>query len=160
KRPMEGDHYLRQAGAAFALARAARFTGDARYAARATQAVLALLGDTTTDPADPQARYTALPTASVNRLGAAGLLVLAIHELPSPQADLLAKSEELCNFIRKQQRPDGSLACADDGKAAEDPDGVNYYPGEALYGLMRSQQHAPAAWKTDAVRKALAHYRA
>src|SRR4051794_3869938 len=37
---LEGDHYLRQAGAAFALARAARFTGEERHAARATQAVL------------------------------------------------------------------------------------------------------------------------
>src|SRR5262249_5097352 len=52
KQEMEGDHYLRQVGAAFALARAARFTGEARFAARATQAVLALLDDTTVDPAD------------------------------------------------------------------------------------------------------------
>src|SRR4029077_9208835 len=29
-RDLEGDHYLRQVGAAFALARAARFTGDKR----------------------------------------------------------------------------------------------------------------------------------
>src|SRR5262245_35133320 len=33
--PLEGDHFLRQAGAAFALARAARLTGEDRYAARA-----------------------------------------------------------------------------------------------------------------------------
>src|SRR5262249_21126217 len=58
---MEGDHYLRQVGAAFALARAARFTGDERYTARATQAVLALLSDTVTDPKDPEVRHTALP---------------------------------------------------------------------------------------------------
>src|SRR5262245_277999 len=43
---MAGDHYLRQVGAAFALARAARVTGEERYAARATQAVLALLEET------------------------------------------------------------------------------------------------------------------
>src|SRR5438309_6504244 len=38
--PLEGDHFLRQAGAAVALARAARFTGNEEYTARARQAVL------------------------------------------------------------------------------------------------------------------------
>src|SRR5262249_37424198 len=46
KTPLEGDHFLRQAGAARALARAARFSRDDRYAARATQAIVALLADT------------------------------------------------------------------------------------------------------------------
>ena len=32
------------------------------------------------------------------------------------------------------------------------------YAGMALYGLMRSQLHRPAAWKTEAVHKALAYY--
>jgi hypothetical protein len=153
---MEGDHYLRQAGAALALARAARFTADKNYTARATQAVLTLLSDTTNDPREPDVRYTALPSAVINRLAAAGLLVLAINELPAPQDDLLKQSEQLCNYIRKQQQPDGSLAYAD---GAEDPDGINSYPGAALYGLMHSQQYRPAAWKTDVVRKALAYYR-
>ena len=95
KAPMEGDHYLRQVGAAFALARAARFTGETRYAVRATQAILVLLGETTTDAKDPQVRYTALPSLAVNRLAAAGLLVLAIHELPSAEKDLLDQAEQL-----------------------------------------------------------------
>src|SRR4051812_7332577 len=112
--PMEGDHYLRQVGAAFALARAARYTGEERYVARATQAILTLLGDTATAPKDPQARTTSLSPAVVNRLAAAGLLVLAIHELPAPQADLLEKSDQLCNYVRKMQRPDGSLCSCDD----------------------------------------------
>ena len=69
-------------------------------------------------------------------------------ELPSPGEDLLQQSEQLCAFIGRQQRPDGSLSYLDVDLArqsgtpgvAEDPDGINYYPGEALYGLMRSQQ--------------------
>src|SRR5262245_24055451 len=160
--PMAGAHYLRQVAAAFALARAAKFTGQEKYAVRATQAVVTLLLDTQADPADAQARFTRLPQAAVNRLAAAGLLVLAIHELPSPQDDLLQQSDQLCQYIRKMQRADGSLCTNDspqDAKAADDAEGVNYYPGEALYGLMRSQQHRPATWKTDLVRKALAYYR-
>lgn len=159
---LEGDHYLRQAGAAFALARAARVTGDDRYAAVARQAILTLLLDTTAT-ADPNTkevfRHTSLPSSVVNRLGAAGLLVLAIHELPSPAEDLLDQSDQLCRFIRQQQQPDGSLNYIDAGEAGgDDPDGINYYPGEALYALMKSQQHRPAAWKTRVVRKAADFY--
>src|SRR4029078_8062528 len=86
---MEGDHLLRQAGAACALARAARFTGEERYAVRATQAILAPLAETAVDARDPQVRSTAFPPTAVTRLGAPGLLLLAINELPAPQADLL-----------------------------------------------------------------------
>jgi hypothetical protein len=160
---LEGDHFLRQAGAAFALARAARFTGEDRYTARATQAVLVLLAETALDPRDPTVRYITLPPAAVNRLGAAGLLVLAINELPGVQPDLLEKSEQLCNYIRRQARPDGALAYAEggaDGKGtAADPDGVNHHPGAALYGLARSQEHRPAPWKLAVLRRAAAYYR-
>src|SRR5262249_15052725 len=113
KSVMDGDHYLRQAAAAFALARAARFTNDERYAARATQAVLTLLGETVAEGKEPLIRYTPLPSTAINRLGAAGLLVMAINELAAPKEDLLEQSEQLCNFIRKQQRDDGSLVYGD-----------------------------------------------
>jgi hypothetical protein len=158
--PLEGDHYLRQAGAAFAVARAARFFGDDRGAAVARQAILTLLLDTTCDAKTPQVRSTTLPSTMVNRLAAAGLLVVALNELPDPGDDLLAQSDQLCNYIRSQQRANGSLCLGDDpaDPRTEDPEGINYYPGEALYGLLRSQQHRPAAWKTDVARKALAYY--
>jgi hypothetical protein len=160
---LEGDHYLRQVGAAFALARAARYTKDERYTAKARQAVVTLLLDTTPDSGDRQVRSTALPSTLVNRLATAGLLVMAINELPSPAEDLLKQSEQLCAYIRKQQQADGSLSLGDtpegDKKArAADPEGFNYYPGMALYGLMLSQRHKPAAWKTDLVRKAVKFY--
>jgi hypothetical protein len=160
KTPLEGDHYLRQVGAAFALARAARFLGDERYAAVVRQALLTLLLDTTTDSQQPQLRHTTLPSVLVNRLAAAGLLLLAINELPAPGEDLLEQSEQLCAYIRSQQGRDGSLSYVDaEAQVEADPDGINHYPGEALYGLMLSQRHRPAAWKTECVRKALAYYR-
>jgi hypothetical protein len=159
---MEGDNHLRQAEAALALARAARQTGNKAYAARATQAVLSLLDDTEAqdDHGTALRRTSPLLASSANALGAAGLLVAAINELPAPQDDLLKKSEELCAYLRKQQRPDGGLSWTegDDKAAAADPEGAHRYPGMALYGLMRSQAHRPAAWKTDAVRQALGYY--
>jgi hypothetical protein len=159
---LEGDHYLHQVGAAVALARSARYFNDKSSAVVARAAVQALLLDTETDPKNPQILFPAAPSFLVNRLGAAGLLVLAINELPSPDSKLLKQSDELCNYIRSQQRPDGSLCYADptpeSKPGAEEPAGINFYPGAALYGLMRSQQHLPAAWKIEVVRKALKYY--
>lgn len=164
--PLEGDSYLRQAGAAFALARAAHLLGEARYAARATQTILTLLDDTVVDSAEPKGRHTSLPSTMLNRLGAVALLVLAIQELPAPQPDLLDKSEQLCNWVRRQARADGSLRCNDGPPSAEggtetndNDDSINEYPGLALYAVLRSQKHRPAEWKTELARKALVYYR-
>ncbi len=153
---LEDDHYLRQAGAAGALARAARFLHEDRYTARATQTILALLDDTVLDSKEA-VRYTSMPSSVVNRVASAGLLVLAINELPDPQADLLESSEQLCNYIRRQTQPDGSVACAEKPAAAEADDAS--YAGLALYALMRSEARRPAVWKTELVRKAVAYYR-
>jgi hypothetical protein len=159
---LDGDHYLHQVGAAVALARSARYFNDKSAAVVARGAIQALLLDTDTDAKNPQVRFPAAPSFLVNRLAAAGLLVLAINELPSPDNTLLKQSDELCNFIRAQQRPDGSLCYTDpgaDGKpAAEDPEGIYHFPGAALYGLARSQKHRPATWKVEVVRKALKFY--
>jgi hypothetical protein len=157
-RPVEPDHYLRQAGAAFAVVRAARYFQDDRGTAIGRQAVLTLLLDTEKDPRDPQARRTIFAPAAVSRLGAAGLLLLIIHELPDPGDDLLTQSDELCQFLRRQQRPDGALGEGEPGEA-DGPD-TAYYAGLALYGLVRSQQHRPADWKLDVLRKARAYYQA
>jgi hypothetical protein len=156
---MEGDHFLLQVGAAVALARAARFTSDERYADRAIQAILVLMGETVVDARDKSVRYTSLPSSMVSRVAAAGLLVLAVHELPAPKKDLLDQADQLCNFLRRQQRADGSICLSDtteEAKTVEEDDSP--IPGLALYGVLRSQQRRPAGWKTDLARKSLAYY--
>jgi hypothetical protein len=159
--PLEGDSYLRQAGAAFALARVGRLTGEERYSACAARALLSLLDETVLDSSG-QVRHTPLPSIVLNRLGSSALLVLAINELPAPPADLLEKSEQLCNHIRRQARADGSLACGDPlpdgGFGGEEPDAVNCYPGAALYALARSAKLRPADWKLALVRKSVSYY--
>jgi hypothetical protein len=73
---------------------------------------------------------------------------------------LLEKSEQLCAYIRRCARPDGSLALVEGTDArADDDEGINFYPGKALYGLARSQKHRPAAWKDEVLARALKHYR-
>ncbi|MBI1915249.1 MAG: hypothetical protein HYS12_11000 [Planctomycetes bacterium] len=112
-------------------------------------------------------RHPILPATVVNRLSAASLLVLAIHELPAPSDELLSKAEQLCNYLRAQQQPDGSLRLNDTARPADagapagfdpDPAAIDQYPGQALCALMRSQQRRPAKWKTELVRKALPYY--
>jgi hypothetical protein len=153
--PLEGDHALRQAGAAFALARAARYFQEDRQTARATQAILALLADTT-ESADKKERHPVLPSA-VHRVSAASLLILAINELPSPGKDLLDESEQLCEYLHCQQQSDGSLRVNEPagGSAPEDGEWTSQYVGQALQALMSSQEHRPAGWKTELVRRAL-----
>jgi hypothetical protein len=157
KAPLEGDHYLRQIGAAYALARVARVSGDARATAVARQAVLTLLLDTAIDDKAPQFRHTVLPSLVVNRLGAAGLLVLAIHELPTPGDDLLEQAEQLCAYIRSQQGADGAFVLTTGGDAG-DPEAINFYPGEALAGLLASHERRPQSWKIEGARKAFHFY--
>ena len=157
---VEGDGFMRQAGATRALGHAARFCGEDRFAARATQAVLALLEETTLDPNDSLSRTLALPPGAVNRLGGIAAIVLAIHELPAPQSDLLDRSEQLCRTIAKMARPDGALGWDDgSGKLVSDDDGIPYHPGLALQALLASHRKRPADWKLAAVRKALPIYR-
>jgi hypothetical protein len=159
KVPLEGDHYLRQIGAAFALARVAHFIHDERLTAVARQAVLTLLLDTASEGKDPELRHTTLPSLMVNRLAAAGLLVRAINELPDPGADLLEQAEQLCAYIRSQQAADGSFILSDAASGSDgDPEAIKYYPGEALAGLLASQSSRPADWKIEVARKALPYY--
>jgi hypothetical protein len=158
KVPLDGDHYLRQIGAAYALAKVARFVHDDRLTAIARQSLLTLLLETAPESQVVQVRHTTLPSLVVNRLAAAGLLVLAIHELPAPGDDLLEQAEQLCAFIRTQQGADGSFTLTDGGGEG-DPDAINSYPGAALAGLLASQATRPADWKLEVARKALPYYR-
>ena len=159
---MDGDHDLRQAQAALALARAAKFAGDDRQAAVASQAILALLAVTKLDPADPDSRVPVASSFTCNRVGFAAVLALSIYELPAADDKLVAEAERLCNFLRKQLRPDGSVHYTDhptESPSKTDPAGMNEYPGFALHALAAGNRVRPAAWKAEAVKKGVAYYR-
>ena len=163
RQPMEGDHDLKQARAALALAQAARFTGDDRQAAVASQAILALLAATRLDPADAKCRVPIVSSMTCNRVGFASVLSLAIYELPGADEKLIAEAERLCEFIHRQLRVDGSVHYVDSPNELSvkaDPAGVNEYPGTALHALAVSNRVKPAAWKTEALKMGVEHYRA
>ncbi len=156
--PVEGDHFLNQAGAAFALARAASFFQDDRAAALAKQALLTLLLETAVD-AKSKTRFTAAPDAFVNRLQSAGMLLMAIHELPNPAADLLENADQLAHYLQLQVQANGSFVVDAEEEGTK---GVimQCCTGPALHGLILSQARQPAAWKVDALRKACTYHHA
>lgn len=158
---LDGDNFLSQAGALFALARASRYYRDAHGAARASQGLLTLKLQTTLDPTDKSIRYTAAPPEGLNRLSANGMLVLAVHELPDLEkhADQVKFADELCNYLRLQQKDDGSLFVAVGNvmiKSSDEADAE--HAGWALHGIIRSQKHRPADWKLEMLRKARTYY--
>lgn len=149
--PMEGDQYLRQVGATWALARGAKFFNDGRATAIARQALLTLLLETTAAD-DAKIRHSTPPTDLLNRCATAGMLLLAIHDLPSPAQDLLDQGEQLACYLQRQCQKDGSLALLDDGETTDEA--IQHYSGPALHGIVRSR----APWKLDYLRQARAYY--
>lgn len=163
RQALPGDHDLRQARGALGLAQAARFTGDEKQTAIASQAVLTLLAATRPDPADANCRVPVHASVMCNRVGFAATVALAIYELPAADARLLAEAEKLCEFLRRQCRPDGSVQYIDnpaDDATKIDPEGMNEYPGLALQAIATSNRVKPVAWKADVVKKGAEHYRA
>src|SRR5262249_44936421 len=141
---VDEDNFLHQAAATAALARAARYYNDERYLMKARQSILSLLAETRVDLSDPTCRVTTQPAIVVNPLAAAGALLVAIHELQGPAEELLKQSDELANYIRKQQQADGSFA-----------DGAPGPMGWAVHGLVASLRNRTAPWKLEAIAKAL-----
>lgn len=163
RQPLLGDHDLKQARGALALAAAAKFSGDEKQVAIASQCILTLLAATRIDPADANSRVPIHSSLTCNRVGFAAVVALAIYDLPGADAKLVAEAERLCEFLHKQCRPDGSIHYTDgasDVPTQIDPTGVNEYPGTALHAIMVSNRVKPAAWKTEAAKKGMEFYRA
>jgi hypothetical protein len=152
----EDDNFIRQALGAFALARAAKLTGEEKYAVPAAQTILSLLAEVPKDAADPSMRKPTQPSALCNRVGSAAHLAMAIYELPDAAPELVQCGEELCRYLRTYVQSDGSIRSTEPGEPA---DPKVDYSGPALAALAMSQRAAPAKWKQDAVAVGLAYYR-
>ncbi len=154
--PLDSDLDVRQAYATLALAEAARFTGDERYAARATQAALALLTLTRLDPADATCRVPALAADKGNSVPFAALLCLALLELPNADAKLLADAEALGVYLRKRIQPSGAILMSDEPTSA-DSDADAMGSGLALRALVATHKLKPDAAKKDAILRAIGY---
>jgi hypothetical protein len=163
REPLSGDDDIVQARAAWALAAAACFCGEEKYAVAAAQTVLTLLTAAPPDPRDPQVRVPRAPSEVCNRVGLAAALILAIHALPNPEPRLQEESERLWRFLHRHMRSDGSIHYIDDPAGQplqQDPEGLYHYPGWALWAMAQSHRRLPTADKQEAVRRGLPHYHA
>jgi hypothetical protein len=161
RQPLADDHDIKQAQCALALAQVAKFSGDKEQATLARQTVLALLASAPAAQTDPTCRVPVQASFVCNRVGFASLVALAIYELPNPDEKLIESAEQLCEFLRRQLRPDGSVHYTDgpaDVPTQIDPSGVNEYPGCALHALAVSNRLRPAEWKKEAVKKGVTYY--
>ncbi len=149
---LDDDSDTRHATAAVGLSRAAAFTGDAKLTAAAGQAALALMTLTKADPAEPSVRVPVIAAERGNKLEFAALTALAVYELPAPDAKLVVKADELCAYLRKHLKPDGSVVAGTDPMSTA-------VPGLVFQALMGSDKWTPADWKRDAVANAVAYYR-
>lgn len=152
KTEMENENFLHQAGAAYALAKAAKTYNEERFAVRSSQALLLLLEDTITDSKDATLRYTVLPNQILDRQASAGLMLLAIHELPNPQADLLDTGEQLANYLRTQLQATNPI---DREPAIEEMDSRGSESAIAICALLKSNHLRPASWKPELAFKAI-----
>ena len=160
---LPGNHALRQAGAAALLARASVRLERPSFNRVALVAIRALLDKTTEiNPERPDERRSSMSPSDANPVGLTALLLWAIAEVGEPSKQLDADGELLANFLRRRQRPDGSINVSNSLRADGDdpPQAAAYYPGEALYAVLRSHRRQPADWKLAMARKALPYYRA
>jgi AMMECR1 domain-containing protein len=143
-------HLVRQAGCAFALARAAAVATDAVRADRLRQGVVrsaqALLAGARTLDGGLLHLPEADDTAPVfGKLGSIALLLAALQHI-GPYQPLAVARGGLLQSVLAMQREDGSFRCRSDSAAAAD-DGVlqDFYPGEALVALCLALPDQPEA---------------
>ena len=143
---------LRQLSAAWALGRAAQALGDAKYEARALQALLCALEDSMVDPADPQCRYTSVPQVLVPRLQGTAMMALAIVEQPNPPSDMVDQAEQMVNYIRKHAFDEKTLQSSHHANLnqADCASSPRYL---MAYTLLRSHKVRPSAWKPELARQ-------
>ena len=164
----EQDSYLRQAGCAYAVARAGRYSRDPRYGESAKQAIRVLLKLTTRDKRrhalSAVARTLGAPTGRVvpgelggatNRFGGSALLLLAMSELDDT-SEFAREMVGLSRFLESRQTSEGWFRVSARGPTATRQ---SLFPGEGLLALARTYKHTKRDASLQAVMRALPWYR-
>ena len=131
---------VRQAGCAYAIARAADSTTQPRrreeIAASASKVIDALLSRIVVEAGT--SFIADLPAPGVPVRGKLGTLALTLAALQSPSLEgrYQAERERLSEAVLSWQRADGSFRCRSDSiSVTDDATGQDYFPGEALMAL-------------------------
>ena len=157
-----GDHnedynLLRHAGATYSLFQAFRVTGQEAHYRAGARALGWLAGVRASDSGDPSRCFEV--EAGMVKLGGAALTLLALVEQASvrPADADFGWMRCLGEHILAQIEPDGDMACfyADGGRYDASGERSAYYPGEAIYALLRLYELDPdPRWLAEARRAA------
>jgi hypothetical protein len=141
--PQPKYNILRHAGAMYALESFHRRWPNPDVAAtlgRASRYLQAQMGPVE----DGKVAVWSTDDANEAKLGAAGLALIALTNLPGTSPERLA---ELANFVAFMQKPDGSFYSKYfKGDGPDDSWTSLYYPGEAALGLVVLQAKHPRQW--------------
>jgi hypothetical protein len=141
-----------QAQACLAMARYARFSGDDKLTAAASQLCLTLLAGCKADAKDPTMRVPGTTEEDGQRVLFAAYLCMAICELPNPEAKLLAEANKVCRYLYTTLREDGSVQAGCTGAQAE------LCAGVCFQALMVCDSVTPEPWKREAVARGIKIY--
>jgi AMMECR1 len=154
---------VRQAGCAYALARAADSAEDQRRAVLASSAGRVIDALLSRVVAEEGSLFIAdLPKAGAPARGKLGTMALTLAALQSRSLARRYQAERqlLAEAVLSWQRPDGSFRCRTDSTSlADDATGQDYFPGEVLMALA-AETRAGSQDARRAMAAALPWYRA
>jgi len=146
---------VRQAGAALAVVIHAARSGSSASKGAAEMALRYHLDRLVDIPDLPGASYIATPDRR-NKLGVTALICAALAEHPDA-ARFAETRKKLVNGMLWLQRPSGMFVTA--FPPAEEIEGQDYFPGEALLAMADHYALEPTAEILDAFDRAIAYYR-
>ena len=152
QRELQGSD-VAQAQACLAMARYAKFSGDDKLTAAASQLCLTLLAGCKPSAKDESIRVPSVADEDGQRVLHAAYLCMAICELPNPEAKLIVEANKLGRFLYTTLREDGSVQAGCTGEKAELAAGV------CFQALMVCDGVAPEAWKREALARGITFYR-
>ncbi|MBN1794384.1 MAG: hypothetical protein JW844_05415 [Candidatus Omnitrophica bacterium] len=132
RRYIADDNMVRQAGACYGLAQAARIFGDEKARACATKAIDCLLESI--EYLDRAENKAFIKTEDQGKLGVTALTLLAMSEL-ALEDRYAPYMEKMANAILSLQKTNGSMATYFLNRRRQGSS--DYYPGEAMLAIIR-----------------------
>lgn len=151
----EDEDYLRQAGAALALAEHGRWSGKSASIGAADLSIRLFLKGLTEVKDVENGAFIATPDA-LNKLGVTALVCMTLNRHPNAERHEPVR-QKLVHGMLWLQRPSGMFITA--FPPAEKLTAQDYYPGEALLALALEYESQPRAEILEAFSRAIDFYR-
>ena len=151
------NSYVRQAGVSYAVALMYRFTKYKKYKTSSLQAIEYLLNNIKF--LDKKKKLPYIYFAGTGKLGSTGLTLVAMSllELHKESSEYAKIMKQFVYSILNMQNKDGSFMAYFEPKVLKP--GQNYFPGEAMLGLIEYYKINPEERILRAIEKAFSYYK-